>query len=81
MPVLLVHGITSDGGMWAGNVHALSKDYDLIVPDLIGHGRSTNSWSGNSVDAQVAHLALILDSLGVRGAVYVVGNSYGGSGA
>lgn len=77
--LLLVHGITSSNAMWAVNLAALSKSFDLIVPDLIGHGRSTNRWEGNSVDAQVAHLVLVLDSLQVREPVFVVGNSYGGA--
>ncbi len=77
--LLLVHGIMSSNAMWAGNLAGLGKTYDLIVPDLIGHGRSTKKWSGNSVDQQVAHLALILDSLGVKEPVHVVGNSYGGA--
>lgn len=77
--LMLVHGITANSGMWSGNLAALKDHYDLIVPDLIGHGRSTDSWSGNSVDAQTDHLARLLDSLGVRDPVYVVGNSYGGA--
>ncbi len=77
--LMLVHGITSSANMWATNLPALSKDYDLIAPDLIGHGKSTGQWNGNSVDAQVAHLRLILDSLGVQEPVYIVGNSYGGA--
>ena len=77
--LMLVHGITSSGNMWASNVDTLSKAYDLIVPDLIGHGRSTAQWKGNSVDAQVAHLSLLLDSLHVNEPVFVVGNSYGGA--
>lgn len=77
--LMLVHGITSQSLMWAKNVKNLSKDYDLIIPDLIGHGHSTTQWSGNSVDAQVAHLELILDSLGIHKPVDLVGNSYGGA--
>lgn len=77
--LLLIHGITSSNAMWSGNLETLGASYDLIVPDLIGHGRSTNSWSGNSVDAQVAHLVLILDSLHVNEPIHVVGNSYGGA--
>ncbi len=77
--LMLVHGITGSAAMWAGNAEPLSATYDLITPDLIGHGGSTDTWSGNSVDAQVAHLASILDSLKVHEAVYVVGNSYGGA--
>lgn len=77
--LLLVHGITSSNAMWAGNLPTLTNHFDLIVPDLIGHGRSTGKWNGSSVDAQVEHLALILDSLGIEEPVYVVGNSYGGA--
>ena len=77
--LVLVHGITSSGNMWASNVVALSGTYDLIVPDLIGHGRSTVQWSGNSVEAQVSHLELLLDSLQVREPAFLVGNSYGGA--
>lgn len=77
--LMLVHGVTSSAAMWAVNTVPLSATYDLIIPDLIGHGGSTNTWSGNSVDAQVAHLGAILDSLKVDEAVYVVGNSYGGA--
>ena len=77
--LLLVHGIMSSSAMWSGNLATLGKHFDLVVPDLIGHGRSTGQWTGNSVDAQVAHLALILDSLDVSEPIYVVGNSYGGA--
>lgn len=77
--LMLVHGITGSAAMWATNTKTLSSTYDLILPDLISHGGSTNKWSGNSVDAQVAHLAAVLDSLKVQEAVYVVGSSYGGA--
>ncbi|HEY0978769.1 MAG TPA: alpha/beta fold hydrolase [Flavobacteriales bacterium] len=77
--LMLVHGITGSARMWSGNAAVFSAQYDLILPDLIGHGGSTDTWSGNSVDAQVAHMALILDSLKVQEAVHVVGNSYGGA--
>src|SRR5690606_15844750 len=77
--LMLVHGITSSAAMWTSNVATLSTTYDLIIPDLIGHGGSTDAWSGNSVDAQVSHLAAILDSLNVEGGVFLVGTSYGGA--
>ena len=78
--LLLLHGITGSGmTQWAGNAKELSKHFDLILPDLIGHGKSTWKFTGNSVDAQVAHVLLLLDSLGVKDPVHVVGNSYGGA--
>lgn len=77
--LMLVHGITSSSAMWSINAAALAANYDLVVPDLIGHGGSTGVWTGNSVDAQVDHLAAILDSLGAEGGLFVVGTSYGGA--
>ncbi len=77
--LMLIHGITGSAAMWAGNAEPLSTTCDLIIPDLIGHGKSTDAWSGNSVDAQVSHLAAMLDSLKMQEAVYLVGNSYGGA--
>ena len=78
--VMLIHGITGSGlSQWSGNADRLGERYDLIIPDLLGHGHSTKNWCGSSVDAQVAHLFLLLDSLGVTDPVYVVGNSYGGA--
>ncbi len=78
--LMLIHGITgSSVAQWSGNAQRLSEHYDLIIPDLIGHGKSVQTWTGSSVDAQVAHLNLLLDSLHVHEPVYMVGNSYGGA--
>ncbi|MCB0773002.1 MAG: alpha/beta hydrolase [Flavobacteriales bacterium] len=77
--LMLVHGITSQSLMWARNVKDLSAHYDLIIPDLIGHGHSTARWTGNSVNAQTAHLDQILDSLKIEQPVNLVGGSYGGA--
>lgn len=78
--LLLLHGITGSGmTQWAGNVKELSKHFDLIMPDLLGHGKSTLIWTGNSIDAQVAHITMLLDSLGMKEPLYVLGNSYGGA--
>ncbi|MBK9176592.1 MAG: alpha/beta fold hydrolase [Flavobacteriales bacterium] len=59
----------------------LRKDYDRILPDLLSHGLSTKwdtAHGGRSIDDQVAHVILLLDSLGVKDPIPVVGNSYGG---
>lgn len=77
--LMLIHGVTSNSFQYTSNVLGLSGHFDLIAPDLIGHGKSTDNWAGSSVDAQVAHLGLLLDSLRVEGPVNVVGSSYGGA--
>lgn len=77
--LMLVHGVTGSCAQYAGNLKALAKSHDLVVPDLIGHGKSTDTWNGNSVDEQVHHLYGLVDSLGIKGPLAVVGNSYGGA--
>ncbi|MBK9177869.1 MAG: alpha/beta hydrolase [Flavobacteriales bacterium] len=80
--LLLLHGYTGTGALqWSKTACLLRKDYDCILPDLLSHGRSAK-WdttrSGQSLDDQVAHVLVLLDSLGVKEPVPVVGNSYGG---
>jgi len=41
-PLLLLHGFTLSHKSWEPWVDDLSKNYKLIIPDLRGHGNSTN---------------------------------------
>ena len=41
-PLLLVHGFTVSGQSWQPFVEDLSRHYRLIIPDMRGHGWSTN---------------------------------------
>jgi pimeloyl-ACP methyl ester carboxylesterase len=41
-PLLLLHGFLGSHLNWSTWIEDLSKEYKLIVPDLRGHGRSTN---------------------------------------
>lgn len=41
-PLLLLHGFTGSGADLVQGFNQLSMDYQLIIPDLRGHGRSTN---------------------------------------
>lgn len=84
--LLVLHGYSGTGAtQWHRTAKLLGEEYDLIMPDLLCHGRSTKHWrtdttlyDGSSMAKQVAHVTLLLDSLGVKGPVIVVGNSYGG---
>jgi pimeloyl-ACP methyl ester carboxylesterase len=80
--LLLLHGYSGTGALqWSKTSKLLSDTYDCIMPDLLCHGESAK-WDttrhGRSMDDQVAHVILILDSLGVTEPIAVVGNSYGG---
>ena len=41
-PLVLLHGFTGSGSNWEPFIADLGKDRRLIIPDLRGHGRSTN---------------------------------------
>jgi pimeloyl-ACP methyl ester carboxylesterase len=75
-PLLLLHGFTGAGGDWAPFVEPLSSEYELIMPDLRGHGRSTNP-SGTYTHRQAAlDVLALLDRLKV-GSVKAIGVSGG----
>ena len=75
-PLLLLHGFTGAGGDWAPFVEPLSREHELIIPDLRGHGRSTNP-SGTYTHRQAAlDVLALLDRLDV-GSVKAIGVSGG----
>jgi pimeloyl-ACP methyl ester carboxylesterase len=41
-PLLLLHGFNYSGSAWNEFIDAFAEQYKVIVPDLRGHGRSTN---------------------------------------
>jgi pimeloyl-ACP methyl ester carboxylesterase len=75
--VLLLHGFGGDGlGTWSPVMRALSKDYRVLVPDLLWFGASAQTGSPQ-LEAQVLAVEGLLDHTGVAQAT-VVGLSYGG---
>ena len=76
-PLLLLHGFGDNGEVgWGPSVDRLSKHYQLIVPDLRGHGRSTNP-SGEFTHEQAAEdVIALLDHLGINSSK-AVGHSTG----
>lgn len=76
-PLVLLHGFGGSGAMWGPVVSELAATYRVIVPDLRGHGRSTNP-SGVFTHRQSARDVLaLMDSLGV-GRFKAMGLSTGG---
>lgn len=78
-PLMLLHGFTGDGTTIAGLARRLEADAEVVVPDLVGHGRSCcpvddGDYSVEAMAAQVA--ALGEECLG--GPFHLVGYSMGG---
>jgi len=74
--VVLLHGYTQTGDMWAPLAAELARDHTVIVPDLRGLGRSSRPAEGYDKVGQAADVARVLDSLDVRQAD-VVGHDIG----
>lgn len=76
-PLLLLHGYFGTGEAWAPFFDELAGHYRLIVPDLRGHGRSTNP-AGRFTHRRAARdMLALLDRLGID-RVKAMGISTGG---
>lgn len=65
-PLVLLHGFNTSGASWAKVVPELAKSYQVIVPDLRGHGRSTNPSKQFTHRQSALDIFALLDSLGIR---------------
>ena len=75
-PVVLAHGFTDDGLCWTRVARALEADYDVIMPDARGHGRSDAPASGYGPDEMADDLAGLIRGLGLTSPI-VLGHSMG----
>jgi len=75
-PLLLLHGFLETGRMWDPFTKALAGQYQVIVPDLRGHGGSTNPGGQFTMRQSARDILALLDRLGI-GRVRAVGASAG----
>ncbi|MEZ4730786.1 MAG: alpha/beta hydrolase [Caldilineaceae bacterium] len=77
-PVVLAHGFSDDGLCWTPVAQALEADYDVIMIDARGHGRSDAPEAGYGPVEMAADLAGLITGLGLIKPA-VMGHSMGGS--
>ena len=65
-PLILLHGFNGSGATWKPVIPEFSKHYRLIVPDLRGHGRSTNPTSQFTHRQSARDVFALLDYLQIR---------------
>lgn len=75
-PVVLAHGVTDNGLCWAPVAAALAADYDVIMVDARGHGRSQATESGYDPATQADDLAGLIAALDLQQPA-VLGHSMG----
>jgi non-heme chloroperoxidase len=72
------HGWPLSADDWDGQMlFFLTQGYRVIAHDRRGHGRSTQTWTGNEMDTYAADVAELTDALNLNGAIHV-GHSTGG---
>ncbi|MCO5315093.1 MAG: alpha/beta fold hydrolase [Solirubrobacterales bacterium] len=75
--VLLLHGITSSSRTWKTVTTRLARDYTVIAPDLLGHGRSAKPEGDYTLGGYASGVRDLMIALGIPKAT-VVGHSLGG---
>jgi N-formylmaleamate deformylase len=73
--LVLQHGFSDNGLCWAPVAEELAAEYDILMPDARGHGRSARVTRGQKIE-QAADLAALLNALGL-GKVIIAGHSMG----
>lgn len=78
-PVILIHGSYITGMVdWGGVAHRLAEEFQVIVPDCRGHGRSDDPGGRYSFREMAADTVALVRSLGHERA-HVIGHSNGGN--
>jgi non-heme chloroperoxidase len=77
-PVVFSHGWPLNADAWDGQMHFLVRNgFRAVAVDRRGHGRSTQTSSGNDMNGYADDLAAVIEALDLKKAV-LVGHSTGG---
>lgn len=76
-PILLLHGLVASGLYWGGAYDRLADHHRLVVPDLLGFGRSPRPASGYGPDDHADAVSACLDDLGIEDPVVIGAHSLG----
>jgi pimeloyl-ACP methyl ester carboxylesterase len=77
-PIVLLHGLPSSGRFWGADYDVLADNARLVVPDLLGFGRSPRPTGGYGPNDHADAVAATLRGLGADdGPALVVGHSVG----
>ncbi|MFT8319778.1 MAG: 2-succinyl-6-hydroxy-2,4-cyclohexadiene-1-carboxylate synthase [Bacillus sp. (in: firmicutes)] len=79
VPLLLLHGFTGESSTWHPFIPMWKKDFQLIMIDIIGHGKTASPLNESKYNIVVAakHLVEILQALQIN-SIYLLGYSMGG---
>ncbi|KAB2952744.1 alpha/beta hydrolase [Heliorestis acidaminivorans] len=76
-PLLLLHGLGDHALVWSDLAPLLKEDFQIIAPDMRGHGESGKPHKGYTFDHAIEDLEKLMDHLGWS-AAHIVGHSWTG---
>jgi pimeloyl-ACP methyl ester carboxylesterase len=76
-PVILIHGFAEDGTIWQNQIEYLAKNYQLILPDLPGSGKSSFDPQLITIDDYADCIKFIADEEKISSCI-IIGHSMGG---
>jgi len=75
--LILLHGLIGNGACWSPVARGLETDFDVIMPDARGHGRSSTPLHGYRYDDHASDVAGLIRGLELAAPI-LVGHSMGG---
>ncbi len=76
-PVILLHGLAANGACWTAVAQAMEADYDVIMPDARGHGKSSVPEHGYRYEDHAKDVVGLIEALRLPPAI-LIGHSMGG---
>ncbi len=76
-PLILLHGLTADGACWNPLARAFEGEYDVIMPDARGHGKSSVPEYGYRYDDHANDVVGFIKELRISPPI-LLGHSMGG---
>lgn len=76
-PIILLHGLMTNGLCWTGLARELEKTYDVIMPDARGHGKSSVPLYGYRYEDHADDVIGFINALKLPSLI-LVGHSMGG---
>src|SRR5262245_28339164 len=76
-PLVLLHGLTGNGGCWSPLARSLEGEFDVVMPDARGHGGSSAPEHGYRYDDHASDVVGVIRELELTRPV-LLGHSMGG---
>lgn len=81
-PLVLLHGLTGNGACWSPLARSLEGEFDVVMPDARGHGKSSAPLDGSQrngyrYDDHASDVLCVIRGLGLSAPI-LLGHSMGG---